>query len=126
MRANYVFIDFENVQPEALSLLDAEHFKVKVFVSINQNKIAFETALVALQRCNDKVEAVKIAAGNASNALDFHILRTTLEGISAEDPTYLFPRNLEGHGIRPADSAFEEDQKIFRLPIKAMSQTYLY
>lgn len=31
-RTNYVLIDFENVQPEAMSMLDHEHFKVLVFV----------------------------------------------------------------------------------------------
>lgn len=32
LRSNYVLIDFENVQPEALSMVDQEHFKIIVFV----------------------------------------------------------------------------------------------
>ena len=49
MRTNYVLIDFENVQPTSLSGLDAEHFRVLVFVGASQNKLSFETA-AALQR----------------------------------------------------------------------------
>jgi hypothetical protein len=71
LRTNYVLIDYENVQPEALSALDAEHFKVIVFVGANQAKLTFETA-AALQRMGSKAEYVKIS-GNGSNALDFHI-----------------------------------------------------
>jgi hypothetical protein len=71
LRTNYVLIDFENVQPEALSLLDQEHFKVIVFVGATQQKIPFEMAN-ALQRMGSKAEYVKIS-GNGSNALDFHI-----------------------------------------------------
>lgn len=36
LRTNYVLIDYENVQPEALSVLDAEHFKVIVFVGAQE------------------------------------------------------------------------------------------
>jgi hypothetical protein len=36
MRINYVLIDFENVQPESLAVLQHEHFKVMVFVGTNQ------------------------------------------------------------------------------------------
>ena len=39
MRTNYILIDYENVQPEALSALNAEHFKVIVFVGASQTKV---------------------------------------------------------------------------------------
>jgi hypothetical protein len=42
LRINYVLIDFENVQPEAMSALNQEHFKVIVFVGSNQAKVLFE------------------------------------------------------------------------------------
>jgi hypothetical protein len=32
MKTNHVLIDFENVQPESLSALSAEQFKILVFV----------------------------------------------------------------------------------------------
>jgi len=33
VKKNYVLIDYENVQPEAMAVLDREHFSVMVFVS---------------------------------------------------------------------------------------------
>lgn len=71
MKTNYVLIDYENVQPEAMAVLNQEHFKVLVFVGANQAKVTFEVAL-ALQQMGDRAEYIKIS-GNGSNALDFHI-----------------------------------------------------
>lgn len=71
MRTNYVFIDYENVQPEAMAVLSKEHFKVIVFVGANQAKVTFEVAS-ALQQMGERAEYIKIS-GNGSNALDFHI-----------------------------------------------------
>lgn len=71
MRTNYVLIDLENVQVDALAGLDTEHFKVLIFVGANQNKLDYE--LVApVQKMGNRAEYVKIS-GNGSNALDFHI-----------------------------------------------------
>ncbi len=67
-----MLIDYENVQPSALSRLDAEHFKVLVFVGSSQAKVTYETA-AALQRMGSNAEYIKIS-GNGSNALDFHII----------------------------------------------------
>lgn len=71
MRTNYVLIDYENVQPEAIAVLNKEHFKVIVFVGANQAKVTFEVASV-LQQMGERAEYIKIS-GNGSNALDFHI-----------------------------------------------------
>lgn len=71
MRTNYVLIDYENVQPEAMAVLSNEHFKVIVFVGANQAKVTFEVAS-ALQQMGERAEYIKIS-GNGSNALDFHI-----------------------------------------------------
>jgi len=71
MNKNYVLIDYENVQPEAMTALEREHFSVFVFVGANQAKVSYETASV-LQRMGDRAQYIKIA-GNGSNALDFHI-----------------------------------------------------
>ena len=71
MRTNYVLIDYENVQPEAMAVLSKEHFKVIVFVGANQAKVTFEVASV-LQQMGERAEYIKIS-GNGSNALDFHI-----------------------------------------------------
>lgn len=71
MKTNYVLIDYENVQPEAMLGLCEDHFKVLVFVGENQSKVTFEVA-TALQQMGDRAEYIKIT-GNGKNALDFHI-----------------------------------------------------
>lgn len=71
MKSNYVLIDYENVQPEAISALDKEHFKVIVFVGATQTKVTYEVAS-AMQHLGTRAEYIKIS-GNGSNALDFHI-----------------------------------------------------
>jgi len=71
LKTNYVLIDYENVQPDAMAVLGEEHFKVIVFVGANQTKVTFEVAS-ALQDMGDRAEYIKIT-GNGSNALDFHI-----------------------------------------------------
>ena len=58
-------------QPSSLAGLDAEHFRVLIFVGVCQGKLAFEIA-AALQKLVPRAEYVKIA-GNGTNALDFHI-----------------------------------------------------
>ncbi len=71
MRTNYVFIDYESVQPEGVSALKQDHFRVIVFVGAHQTKVAFETA-AALQQMGSNAQYVKIS-GTGQNALDFHI-----------------------------------------------------
>ena len=71
MRTNYVLIDYESVQPEDVSALKQDHFRVIVFVGARQTKIPFETA-AALQQMGSNAEYVKIS-GTGPNALDFHI-----------------------------------------------------
>lgn len=71
LKNNYVLIDFENVQPKNLAILNGHEFKVIVFVGANQAKISFELAS-ALQTLGNNAEYIKIG-GNGRNALDFHI-----------------------------------------------------
>lgn len=71
LRINYVLIDYESVQPELLSALHDEHFRLMVFVGATQSKVSFDTA-AALQRLGERATYVKIA-GTGPNALDFHI-----------------------------------------------------
>ncbi|UVH57193.1 PIN domain-containing protein [Variovorax paradoxus] len=98
LRTNYVLIDFENVQPEAVAMLDHEHFKVIVFVGATQNKIPFEIAN-ALQRIGSNAEYVKIS-GNGSNALDFHIA-LYIGQLAAADPTAFFHVISKDTGFDP-------------------------
>ena len=71
MITNYVLIDFENVQPGNLEVLQHHSFKVMVFVGATQTKIPFDLAS-AMQALGDSARYVKIS-GSGNNALDFHI-----------------------------------------------------
>jgi hypothetical protein len=71
MKKAYVLIDYENVQPAAMTALDRENFNVIVFVGASQAKVSYEIAAV-LQCMGERAAYIKIA-GNGSNALDFHI-----------------------------------------------------
>ena len=83
MKTNYIFIDFENVQPKTLGQLSEHPFKVIVFVGANQSKVPFEL-VTALQQLGDDAQYIKIA-GNGTNALDFHIAYYIGE-LTAKDP----------------------------------------
>ena len=87
MRTNYVLIDYENVQPDSLAGLDAEHFTVVCFVGAGQNRLSFDV-VDAMQRLGHRAQYVKIA-GNGPNALDFHIA-FYIGDLAAADPTAYF------------------------------------
>ena len=71
MPTNYVFIDYENVQPKNLDILKQHSFKIFVFVGANQTKIPFDLAKT-LQNFGEDAKYIKIS-GTGKNALDFHI-----------------------------------------------------
>lgn len=98
LRTNYILIDYENIQPKVLSGLDAEHFKVMVFVGANQSKISFETA-AALQALGEKAQYIQIS-GNGTNALDFHIA-FYIGRLAAEEPTPYFHIISKDKGFDP-------------------------
>jgi hypothetical protein len=83
MRTNYVLIDYENVQPKDLALLNGHPFMVFVFVGASQNKISTELA-EAMQARGENGRYVRIS-GNGRNALDFHIA-FHLGELAAKDP----------------------------------------
>ena len=87
MKTNYVLIDYENVQPEAIAVLDQEYFKVIVFVGASQAKITFEV-VSALQRMGARAQYIRIS-GNGSNALDFHIA-FYIGQLAAQEPDACF------------------------------------
>jgi hypothetical protein len=109
MRTNYVLIDYENVQPSSLVGLDAEHFRVLVFVGASQNKVGFDTA-AALQKLGARAEYIKIA-GNGSNALDFHIA-FHIGHLAAQDPTAFFHIISKDSGFDPLIQHLKE-RKVF-------------
>lgn len=71
MKTNFILIDFENVQPENLSLLHGGDFKILVFVGALQTKLP-RPLVLKLQSLGDLAEYVEIS-GSGRNALDFHI-----------------------------------------------------
>lgn len=98
MRTNYVLIDFESVQPAALSELEDDHFKLFVFVGASQTKVPFELA-TTLQRMGDRADYIKIA-GNGPNALDFHIA-FYIGRLAAAEPTAYFHIISKDAGFDP-------------------------
>ena len=98
MKTNYVLIDYENVQPEAMAVLNEEHFKVIVFVGANQTKVSFEVAS-ALQQMGTRAEYVRIS-GNGSNALDFHIA-FYIGQLAAQEPEAYFHIVSKDTGFDP-------------------------
>jgi len=98
MRTNYVLIDYENVQPSALSVLEKEHFKVIVFVGASQAKVSYDLA-AQLQRLGPNASYVKIS-GNGSNALDFHIAYY-IGQLAASDPDAYFHIISKDSGFDP-------------------------
>lgn len=98
MRTNYVLIDYENVQPSDLSGLDAEYFRVLLFVGANQTKLPFEIA-ASMQKLGSRADYVKIS-GNGSNALDFHIAYY-IGSLAASDPNGYFHIISKDTGFDP-------------------------
>jgi len=98
LRVNYVLIDYESVQPEALSVLHEDHFRLIVFVGATQVKVAFETA-AALQRMGERASYIKIA-GSGPNALDFHIA-FYIGQLSLQDPNAYFHIISKDTGFDP-------------------------
>jgi hypothetical protein len=86
VRTNYVLIDYENVQPTVLTVLEQAHFKVIVCVGANQAKISFDVAS-AIQRMGTNASYIKIS-GNGPNALDFHIAFYVGQLSAAEPDAY--------------------------------------
>jgi hypothetical protein len=83
MKTNFILIDFENVQPEDLSLLRGSHFNILVFVGVQQTKLP-RALVFQLQSLGDQAQYVAIE-GSGRNALDFH-LAYYLGQLAAEHP----------------------------------------
>jgi hypothetical protein len=98
VRTNYVFIDYESVQPEDLSALNHDHFRVIVFVGAHQNKLPFET-VAALQQMGSNAEYVKLS-GTGPNALDFHIA-FYIGQLASQDPEACFHIISKDTGFDP-------------------------
>jgi len=98
MRTNFVLVDYENVQPKDIGLLQGGPFKVKVFLGPKQSKVPVALA-EALQPLGANAEYVLLeTAGN--NAVDFHIAYY-VGVLSYEDPTAYFHIISKDGGFDP-------------------------
>ena len=98
MKTNYFLIDYENVQPKSLQVLNGQPVKVIVFLGANQGKVSVEVAK-ALQSLGSNAEYVQIS-GNGPNAVDFHIAFTMGE-ISKSDESARFHIISKDSGFDP-------------------------
>lgn len=98
MRQNYILIDYENVQPESVSVLNQENVKVFVFLGENQTKLPVSIVSV-LQSMGERAEYVQIS-GKGSNALDFHIAYYIGKLVAAQ-PTACFHIVSKDTGFDP-------------------------
>ena len=71
MKAHYVLVDFENVQPRNLGLLRGGGFRIKVFLGSQQGKLDVDFVR-ALQAFGEDAEYIPMG-GSGKNALDFHL-----------------------------------------------------
>ena len=122
---NYVLIDFENVQPKNLEILESHPFKVFVFVGENQTKVPYELA-AAIQTLGANAKYIKIS-GNGQNALDFHIAYYVGD-LAAKDPEANFHiitrdtgfdpliKHLKGRNIR-----IQRARDLAEIPVLRMS-----
>lgn len=83
---NYLLIDFENVQPESIALVDGLDFTILLFVGAHQTKIPLALA-TQLQQLGERARYIRIE-GNGPNALDFHIAFTIGELARADPEGY--------------------------------------
>ena len=93
-----MLIDYENVQPKNLEILENHPFKVFVFVGANQVKVPFDLA-VAMQSLGKGAKYIKIS-GNGPNALDFHIAYYIGE-LASQDPKGYFHIISKDTGFDP-------------------------
>jgi len=98
MPNNYVLIDYENVQPKNLDLLESHPFNVLVFVGQSQARIPFDLA-DSMQLLGKDARYVRIS-GNGQNALDFHIAYYIGE-LAASEPDAFFHIISKDKGFDP-------------------------
>ena len=98
MRNNYVLIDFENVVPDNLELLDQDWIKVLLFVGKNQTKLPFALVKV-VQKLGTRAQYIEMM-GTGHNALDFHIA-FYIGRISATDKDAYFHIVSNDQGFDP-------------------------
>ena len=125
MKTNYVLIDYENVQPKNLALLDGHPFKVLVFLGESQARLLTEFA-DAMQAMGKDACYVRMT-GNGRNALDFHIAYHLGE-LSTNDPEGYFHVISKDTGfdpligyLRKRNIRIQRSERIEQIPMLRLS-----
>lgn len=123
MRINHVLVDYENVQPRDLALLQEGPFRIKVFLGPHQAKVPVALA-AAMQVHGANAEYVPLET-IGTNALDFHIAYY-IGVLSNREPSAFFHviskdsgfdpliRHLKGKGIFAQRSSSIAEMPVFQ------------
>jgi hypothetical protein len=95
MPAHYVLIDFENVQPNDLALLEGHPHEVVLFAGAQRT-----TAVAAALQARGPLGRYVQISGNGRNALDFHIAYE-LGVLTTKDPSACFHVISKDTGFDP-------------------------
>ncbi len=71
MDQTYILVDFENIQPQDMSLLSGDQYELRIFRGPHQKKLDFEI-VESLQPLGDRVKYLQ-SDRHGKNALDLHI-----------------------------------------------------
>ncbi len=113
-----MLIDYENVQPATIEMLNLEHVRLLIFVGANQTKVPIEIA-VALQQLGERASYVKISS-NGNNALDFHIA-FYIGQLAAQEPNAYFHIVSKDTGFDPLIQHLKT-KKIIAKRVRAVSE----
>jgi hypothetical protein len=94
----FVLVDFENVRPKDIGVLNGGPFKIRVFIGAKQAKIPLDMAQ-ALQAFGPNAQYIQIN-GSGRNALDFHIAYY-MGRLAAETPDACFYLLSKDTGFDP-------------------------
>lgn len=104
---NYIFLDFENLQPEEINLVGREDFEIWIFLGENQRKISIEL-VKSLQPLGNQVKYISMH-GSGKNALDFHIAFYIGE-VSQKKPDAFFHLLSRDSGFDPLIAHLRDKQ----------------
>lgn len=71
MDLTYILVDFENIQPQDMGLLNGDQYQLRIFRGPHQKKLDFDI-VEALQPLGDRVKYLQ-SDRHGKNALDLHI-----------------------------------------------------
>ena len=98
MPTHYVLIDYQNVQPTDLSVLNPVQFHVAVFIGEDRSTLRTDLVL-AMQKLGPRGEFIQLTS-QGPNALDFHIA-FYMGRLAEQDPTACFNVISEDKGFDP-------------------------